>query len=144
MLLSVGLNAIMSISFVIVLLFCIGDLDKTLSAPMPILELYYQATKSKAGATVLLLMAAFGIVVAMFNLTASVTRLTWAFARDHGLPFQSFFSQASRRATYTQCKAYLNRFIPLLRFLCKHSALCQSSLLSCLFSISALPWPTPR
>lgn len=99
MLLSVGLNAIMSVSFVIVLLFCIGDLDKTLSAPMPILELYYQATKSKAGATVLLLMAAFGIVVAMFNLTASVTRLTWAFARDHGLPFQRFFSQASRRTT---------------------------------------------
>lgn len=95
MLTAVGFNAIMSISMAITLLFCIGDLERTLGSFLPILEIYYQATNSKAGATILMIMTVFCIVVAMFNLTASTTRLTWAFARDRGLPFQAFFSQVS-------------------------------------------------
>lgn len=115
MLLSVGINAIMSIAMAIVLLFCIGDLERTLNASMPILEIYYQATKSKAGATILLLMTAFGMVVTMFNLTASVTRLTWAFANDHGLPFYSFFSQASRHIANARLIANVLRFTRLCK-----------------------------
>lgn len=94
MLIAVISNATMALSMIITILFCIGDLETTFGpGQMPILSVFYQATKSKAASTVLLLMAAFGIMVSMFNCTASVTRLAWAFARDNGLPFRSFFSQ---------------------------------------------------
>lgn len=35
----------------------------------------------------------FNGMVAMFSSLASVSRLTWAFARDHGLPFSDFFGR---------------------------------------------------
>ena len=35
----------------------------------------------------------FNGMIAMFSSLASVSRLTWAFARDKGLPFSSFFGQ---------------------------------------------------
>lgn len=94
MLIAVMSNAIMAFSMIITVLFCIGDPDVTVgSGQMAILMVFYHATKSKTASTVLLIMAAFGIMVYMFNCTASVTRLTWAFARDNGLPFRSFFAR---------------------------------------------------
>ena len=76
-------------------MFFIGDVDKVSLSAMPLLEVYLQATKSKAAATVMVLMHAFIIMIAEFNVIASATRLVWAFSRDKGLPCHTFFSQVS-------------------------------------------------
>jgi len=59
----------------------------------PIIEILYQATGSKGGTTALMTLIVFLGLVAMFSTLASVSRLTWAFARDNGLPFSTFFGK---------------------------------------------------
>ncbi|KAE9403315.1 putative amino acid permease [Gymnopus androsaceus JB14] len=58
----------------------------------PIIEIFYQATGSTKAATAMM----SGIILAFFcgglGIVASVSRLTWAFSRDGGLPFSPFFA----------------------------------------------------
>lgn len=91
---SVVINGLMAFGFVLVLLFFISDLDAALSPPsgFPSIQIFYEATKStkaatamQCGITLIGLMSSIGVV-------ASVSRLTWAFARDGGLPFSTFFA----------------------------------------------------
>ncbi|ERF75937.1 hypothetical protein EPUS_01303 [Endocarpon pusillum Z07020] len=94
MILTVVINAVFAFAFIICLLFTLGDLETVLASPTgyPIIEVYYQATKSKAGTNVMMLMIIIVVLVSCFSILASVSRLTWAFAKDHGLPFADFFA----------------------------------------------------
>ncbi|KAK5955890.1 hypothetical protein OHC33_003532 [Knufia fluminis] len=91
---SVIINGAMAFSFIIVLLFCLGDLEETLNTPTgyPIIQVVYNATGSKAATSVFTVFILFNATVSMFSSLASVSRLTWAFAKDNGLPFSRFFS----------------------------------------------------
>jgi amino acid transporter len=89
---SVILNAIMQFAFCITLLFCIGDYEKVSTSPLPLVEVYYAATKSKTAAILLVLMHGSIFSVSLLNIFASVSRLVWAFARDKGLPFSNLFT----------------------------------------------------
>lgn len=51
------------------------------------------ATKSTAGTAVMMAMIIYIGMMAVFSTLTSVSRLTWAFARDNGLPFSDFFSR---------------------------------------------------
>lgn len=84
-------------AFAICLLFTIGDINTVSNTPtgLPMIEVYHQATNSVAATNVFIVAIAIVISVALFNVLASASRLTWAFARDHGLPFSHFFSQVS-------------------------------------------------
>lgn len=95
MIVAVGSNAIMMFGYILAVLFCIGDYDAVSMASVPILEVYYQATKSKTAATVLLVMQMSMILIALFNCLASVSRLIWAFAKDNGLPYSNFLTKVS-------------------------------------------------
>jgi len=97
MMLTVLINGVLAFGFLIALLFSVGDIEAALSSPTgyPIIQIFYQATGSVKGAT--LMMSAI-IVIAFcsaFGILASVSRLTWAFARDQGLPFSNFFAHVS-------------------------------------------------
>jgi amino acid transporter len=94
---SVVINGAFAFAFIICLLFTLGDLDAALATPTgyPIIEVLSQATKSNAATTALMSFIVFTGLVALFSTLASVSRLVWAFARDDGLPFSSFFSQVS-------------------------------------------------
>jgi amino acid transporter len=83
--------------FIICLLFTIGDVDLVANSPtgLPIIEVYYQATTSKAATNFMVVMLAIIVFLAEFNIFASVSRLIWTFARDHGLPFSHVFSKVS-------------------------------------------------
>ena len=96
--LAVVINTVMALGFLITLLFCIGDVEAALSTPtgFPTIQILYQATGSKAGATIIECMILLSTMIALFGVYASVSRLTWAFAKDNGLPFSDFFSQVSR------------------------------------------------
>jgi amino acid transporter len=90
-------NAIMQFTFAICLLFTIGDITKVTNSTtgLPLVEVYYLATRSKPVSTILVVATAVVIAIAIFNVFASVSRLTWAFARDNGLPFASVFAKVS-------------------------------------------------
>lgn len=85
--------------FLTVLLFVSGgDAASIISAaPGPLLQILFNATKSRAGATCLLM---FPLVCILFAETAIMTtssRMTYAFARDGGLPFSKFFAKVHPR-----------------------------------------------
>ncbi|KAF2461493.1 amino acid/polyamine transporter I [Lineolata rhizophorae] len=93
MILSVVINGVLALAFMITLLFCIGDVEAAVNTPTgyPIIQVYYSATKSKAGATILTIMLLIPMLISLFGVIASVSRLAWSFARDGGLPFHEFF-----------------------------------------------------
>lgn len=97
MVLSVLINGVLSWGIIITILFCIGDPIAVSQTPTgyPIIQVLYNSTGSKAATTVLMCFVLFTGVVAVFSTLASVSRLTWAFARDKGLPFSNFFGKVS-------------------------------------------------
>ncbi|GAB1210773.1 hypothetical protein APSETT445_009571 [Aspergillus pseudonomiae] len=94
---SVLVNGIVALGFTIGLLYTMGSVEDALNTPTgyPLLEILYAATKSNAAASGMLMMFILPGFVALLNGLASVTRLTWAFARDEGLPFSSYFVHIS-------------------------------------------------
>lgn len=92
MITSVVSNAIMQFLYMITVLFAIGDVDVVLADPLPIIQVYYQATGSKPATNFFVSMFAILGSVAFFNCFASTSRLVWAFARDNGLPFSATFA----------------------------------------------------
>jgi choline transport protein len=88
----------MMISFVICVLYNLGDIEATASSPLPIMQVYYQATGSKHATNFLTVGLIVLLFVPMVNILASVSRLIWVFAKDNGLPFSSTLSYVSRLA----------------------------------------------
>ncbi|CAI9628210.1 unnamed protein product [Alternaria burnsii] len=86
---SVVVNGLMQLIYMITVLFTIGDAQRVSASPLPIIEVYYQATGSKAATNLFIFMLIYVIFVSFFNVFASVSRLIWAFSRDGGLPCSS-------------------------------------------------------
>ncbi|CAO2649746.1 Nn.00g010380.m01.CDS01 [Neocucurbitaria sp. VM-36] len=93
MIFSVVLNSAMQFLFMITVLFTIGDVDRVSASALPIIEVYFQATRSRAATNLFVFMILFIIFVSFFNVFASVSRLLWAFSRDDGLPFSHVFAK---------------------------------------------------
>ncbi|KAE9403332.1 putative amino acid permease [Gymnopus androsaceus JB14] len=95
--LSIIINAVLAFGFMIGLLYSVGNIQNVLNTPtgFAIIEIFYQATGSTKAATAMMI----GIIVPFFcctiGIVASVSRLTWAFSRDGGLPFSPFFAHVN-------------------------------------------------
>ncbi|KAL2789370.1 amino acid/polyamine transporter I [Aspergillus keveii] len=89
------INGVLAFAYLIAVIYCMGDYAEALLSPTgyPIIKIAYQATGSKPATYVLMAMGMLPGWIALFNGLASVTRLTWAFARDNGLPFSDFFAR---------------------------------------------------
>ncbi|KAJ5389497.1 amino acid/polyamine transporter I [Penicillium cataractarum] len=89
------INGVMAFGYLIAVLYCMGDYVEALTSATgyPIITIVYQATGSKPATYVLMALGMLPGWIALFNGLASVTRLTWAFARDNGLPFSDFFAR---------------------------------------------------
>ncbi|KAI8932971.1 hypothetical protein NX059_010439 [Plenodomus lindquistii] len=85
--------------FLMVLLFVSGgDIETiTSSAAGPILAILYKATSSRAGATCLLMFPLICVLFAEIAIMTTSSRMTYAFARDGGLPMSKFFSKVHPR-----------------------------------------------
>lgn len=100
---SVMVNGTLGFAMMIVVLYCISDLDLALvEDPMyPIMSIFRQALGSVSGAAAMSSL----IVVMSFSATtgvmASSSRIFWAFARDRGLPGWSFLEKVT---VYLQCQ----------------------------------------
>jgi choline transport protein len=94
MVLSVLINGFMSFTFMIAILFTLGDPELALTAPTggyPIIYIIHNATKSRIATGFMIAMILWNGLLAFFGALASTSRLTWASARDGGLPLSSIF-----------------------------------------------------
>ena len=97
MILTVLINGVLGLGWVIVVLYSIGDVDAAINTTTgyPIIEIFYQAVESAPAASAMMSCIIIIIICAVFAVLASTSRLTWAFARDNGLPFSTFFAHVN-------------------------------------------------
>lgn len=80
--------------FLSCLLFVVTDNDAVISsAAGPLLEIFYQATNDKAGSVCLLMFPLVCLLFATIGIMSTSSRMTYAFARDGGLPFSRVFAK---------------------------------------------------
>ncbi|ETS87878.1 hypothetical protein PFICI_01706 [Pestalotiopsis fici W106-1] len=96
---SVVVNGLIGVAYCIVLLFSIGSLEDILATPtgFPFMQIYLDATKSRAGATVMSLLLIIIAATANVACVTSASRTAWAFARDKALPFDKVFCKVSKK-----------------------------------------------
>lgn len=84
----------MGFGFLIAILFSLGDLFAALNSKtgFPIIEIVYGATGSKLATTLMISGLIFSAITSSWANLAAASRTTWAFSRDNGLPFSSYFA----------------------------------------------------
>ena len=89
MVLSVLINGVLAFAFLIGLLFGVPDIKGALNSPTgsPIVEIMFQTLQSKTATTAVISLFVVVCFCSLMGMVASTSRLTWAFARDNGLPF---------------------------------------------------------
>ena len=94
---SVSLNGALAIAMMIAILFVAGDLNSALSSNpgYTFIEIFVNATGSVAGAAFMVCVVAAMQFFCNVALLASCSRMTWAFARDKGVPGHKYLSRVS-------------------------------------------------
>ena len=90
----VMINGLAGFAYILTILYSIVDTTAVLNTPtgFPIIAVFQQATGSSQAATAMLVGVLSVFTFALFGSSASVSRLTWAFARDNGLPFSNYLA----------------------------------------------------
>lgn len=88
MMTSIMLNGTLGFGMLIATLFCLVDIEAVLQTRTgyPFIEIFYLATGSIGGSTAMASVISLLGICSTIGLLASSSRLTWAFARDRGLP----------------------------------------------------------
>ncbi|KEZ38591.1 hypothetical protein SAPIO_CDS10582 [Scedosporium apiospermum] len=91
---AIGVGGTTGIAVALVVLFCLVDPAIVLESEtgLPIVDMIYRATGSRAAATVIALMLSVCFVNGTNGSTTSVSRLLYSMARDKGIFFHEFFS----------------------------------------------------
>lgn len=95
MIATVIINGPMGFGVLLAILFSMGSIDKSLASPTgyAIIEIVYNATESKTATSAIVSIMVAMFIFATVGIMASSSRLTWAFARDKGLPLSGFFAK---------------------------------------------------
>ena len=95
MMVSILLNGVLGFSMLIAVLFCVGNVEDILETPTgyPFLAIFQNAVQSNGGAAAMAAVVTVLGVCATIAFVASSSRMTWSFARDHGLPFWRYLSK---------------------------------------------------
>lgn len=84
-----------ALGFVMLVTVCMfmGDVEALLATPtgQPFIQVFYDATGSRAGATVMTVIMIVIVACGVINNIATSSRQLWAFARDKGVPFSGWF-----------------------------------------------------
>ncbi|XWW96047.1 hypothetical protein V2A60_004017 [Cordyceps javanica] len=85
---SLLINGLMGLGMVLAMLFAATNIDAALksSSGYPFIEIFYQATGSKAGTAVMASLIIFMTISAVVGVIATTSRMFWAFARDRAMP----------------------------------------------------------
>lgn len=99
MLVSVLLNGTLGFAMLVAVLFCSGDItaEAIIDTPTgyPFIAIFVQATQSVSGSTGMAIVVVSLGICATIAFLASASRMTWAFARDRGLPMWRYLSKVS-------------------------------------------------
>jgi amino acid transporter len=83
--------------FIMMITYCftLGDPGADLESPTgyPMIAAFFYATRSTAGTSVMVAVIIVNVTSSCISTLASVSRQTWSFARDRGLPFAGFIGQ---------------------------------------------------
>lgn len=97
LMISIVLNGLLGVAMLLAFLFCMGNARDALDTPtkFPFIEIFAQATGSSAGATGMTTIILCMLFAASITVLTAASRVTWAFARDRGLPFSGILSRVS-------------------------------------------------
>ncbi|KAI1855229.1 hypothetical protein JX265_006630 [Neoarthrinium moseri] len=94
MLYCIGIGMVSGFFFLSCLLFCVKDVDAVIeSGAGPLLQIFMDATDNMAGSTCLLIFPLVCMLFTTVSIMATSSRMSYAFARDRGLPFSSVFAK---------------------------------------------------
>ncbi|PQE17187.1 choline transport protein [Rutstroemia sp. NJR-2017a WRK4] len=95
MILSVVINGSLGFGMVLAILFSLGNVDDILATPtgFPFIQVFHDATGSNAGATAMTSIIIAALLFATIASLATASRMSWAFAREKGLPGYNFLVQ---------------------------------------------------
>ncbi|KAL9023162.1 MAG: hypothetical protein Q9196_007359 [Gyalolechia fulgens] len=101
MMASVILNGTLGFAMLIAVLFCLGDIESAIETPTgyPFLAIFQTGVQSLGGSTTMGAIVAVMGVCATIAFVATSSRMTWSFARDHGLPFWRHLSKVEPRSS---------------------------------------------
>ncbi|KAJ4253443.1 hypothetical protein NW762_010601 [Fusarium torreyae] len=85
------MGLVIVVPWTIAILFSIDDMAAVQTSFLPSFEVFYQATKSKSAATAVQAYLTFLYYTCIPSQWVTCSRITWAFARDQGLPFSQYW-----------------------------------------------------
>jgi choline transport protein len=96
---AVWIGAVTGLAFLVAICFCIVSIDSAAMTPtgVPLIQIFYDSSGSLAAALVMSICVTIIALVSLCFLCAQSSRVVFAFARDRGLPFSSFFSKVDRK-----------------------------------------------
>lgn len=109
---TIALNGIMAYAVTLTILYCMGPMEDVLSSPYPIFTILQNCTGSLAVATAMTCGLLLISLSATLGSVTSVSRLTWAWARDGGLP--QYFSFIDHKFRVPVRAMWLPVFITML------------------------------
>jgi choline transport protein len=94
---AISVNGFFGFVMLITYCFTLGNLNDILATPTgyPFIQAFYNGTKSYAGASIMTAILIVTVTSSVISTLATVSRQTWSFARDKGLPFSSFIAHVS-------------------------------------------------
>ena len=98
-----AMNLTMTIGFLttfpllLAMMLSMADIDSVIHSTLPYGELFHQITGSRTITTLIMCWVIVVLFSALIGQWVTCGRLAWAFARDGGLPYSSFFSHVSER-----------------------------------------------
>lgn len=92
---AIVMAVITGFGFIAAVVAVITDIPSAISAPEPLLEIYYQATQNKAGSICLMMFPLLSFVLCAIDDMATSARMAYALARDGGMPFNRHFEKVS-------------------------------------------------
>ncbi|KAL7409851.1 amino acid/polyamine transporter I [Mrakia frigida] len=102
------------IFYMLPLLFAVQDLETASEAFSPLWAIYRDVGKSDAMANFLSAILLISVMSTLVTVQLATPRMTWAFARDGGFPFQEFFSEVSPTLGYPFKAQLLANFVVAL------------------------------
>lgn len=92
-----SIDSYVAFPYAIACMYVITDLDAVLntSTGLPLIELYYQATGSKAASSVLMAAFALCLFAGCTGNVTSTSRQMWSASRDNCFPLSRYWSQVS-------------------------------------------------
>ncbi|KAI4717885.1 hypothetical protein E4T48_05892 [Aureobasidium sp. EXF-10727] len=95
--LTMVIGVVTSVAWIIVILLVIEDVEAVQTSFLPNLEVLYQATKSKPVASFIQAYMTLLYFTCVPSQWITCSRITWAFARDEGIPYSSYFKHISTK-----------------------------------------------